>query len=138
MTSERDAVASVIRRWFEEYWNAGRDEALDELVHRECRQIDLMAPEELARDVWVGQLAGIRAAVPDIRFTIQDVLVEGERAAASWEATGTHTGEGLGMPPTGRTFTIAGMGIATVRDGRLTHITEIWDRPGLMRQLGLG
>lgn len=135
---ERDAVASVVRRWFEEYWNEGRDDALDALVHSDCRQVDITAPEELEREVWVGRLAGVRAAVPDIRFTIRDVLVEGDRAAAWWEATGTHTAEGLGMPPTGRSFSIAGMGIATVRDGRLAHIKEIWDRPGLMRQLGLG
>ena len=135
---DREQVVALIHRWFEDYWNARRDDVLDDLICEDCRQVDITEPEENDRGTWMGRLAAVRSAMPDIRFTVRDVLVEGNRAAASWQAVGTHTGEGLGVPPTGRSFSVAGMGIVTVVGGRLAHIQEIWDRPGLMRQLGLG
>lgn len=58
-------------------------------------------------------------------------------AAHHWTVTGTHAGEFMGHAPTGRQFTIDGISIYRIADGRLVEEHTIWDALGLMKQLGL-
>ena len=57
-------------------------------------------------------------------FTIEDLIEEDDRVVARWTATGTLTGNGLGLPPTGKLMTLTGMSIARIAGG---HITESWN-----------
>ena len=77
----------------------------------------------------------IRAALPDFRMEITDIFGADDRVAAQLRLSGTHEGEFLGAPPTGRHVAINGISHYRFRDGRIHINTQLIDMAGLMRQL---
>ena len=78
-----------------------------------------------------------RAAFPDLRMEAEDVLVSGDKAVARVRATGTHQGEFMGMPATGKRVDVQVIDIIRFGDDGLAH--EHWgvmDALGMMQQLG--
>ncbi len=78
-----------------------------------------------------------RAAFPDLRMEAEDVLVSGDKAVARVRATGTHQGEFMGMPATGKSVDVQLIDIIRFGDDGLAH--EHWgvfDALGMMQQLG--
>ena len=78
----------------------------------------------------------IRGALPDLRRTIDDAISEGDRVVVRFTDRGTHRGELMGIPPTGRAVTVEGINIARVAEGRIQELWHIEDLLGLMQQLG--
>ncbi|MEV7200353.1 ester cyclase [Streptomyces griseoluteus] len=74
-------------------------------------------------------------AVPDLRWQLEELLVDGDRLAARLVNTGTPVQEWLGVPPTGASFEIAEYAVYQVRDGRFVHMAALRDAAGLRRQL---
>ncbi|MFD6026529.1 ester cyclase [Streptomyces griseoluteus] len=74
-------------------------------------------------------------AVPDLRWELEELLVDGDRLAARLVNTGTPVQEWLGVPPTGASFEIAEYAVYQVRDGRFVHMAALRDAAGLRRQL---
>jgi steroid delta-isomerase-like uncharacterized protein len=77
-----------------------------------------------------------RAAFPDLRITVEELVGEGDMVAARLSWRGTHQGEFQGLPPTGRTVAVTGLGLYRLAGGK---IVEDWiqeDFLGLMQQLG--
>jgi steroid delta-isomerase-like uncharacterized protein len=128
---------AISRRFFEEFWNAGNPDALAEL----------MAEDIIFRDRDVGEHRGhaatrdfidmYRAAFPDLRFTIEEQIAEDDKVATRWTARGTHRGELMGIPPTGRSATVSGITIDRISQGRIRESIGSWDAMGLMQQLGV-
>jgi steroid delta-isomerase-like uncharacterized protein len=132
----REDAIRLVRRWFHDYWNGKDPDVLDEVLHEQCVHRNVMGTERQDREGWKVELAAVRSAIPNVRFDINDVLVDGNRVAVWWTMSGRHTADGLGFPPTGRSFAVDGMGFATVTDGRFILVEEMWDRPGFLVQLG--
>ena len=85
----------------------------------------------------VNQLAKVfYGALPDIKQTVEDAVADDTKAAVRFSATGTHTGELMGMPPTGKKITIGGMCIFHIADGKVTEWAEVFDQMSLMQQIG--
>lgn len=83
---------------------------------------------------WVRAL---RRAFPDLRAIIEDEIAEGDRVVQRLALSGTHTGEFLGIPPTGRRVTWQLVAIQRLSpDGRCAEHWLSWDQLGLLRQLG--
>jgi steroid delta-isomerase-like uncharacterized protein len=80
--------------------------------------------------------AMFQEAMPDVEVTIDELIVDGERAAVATTIRGTHTGELLGLPPTGRRVEVVGVDMVRVRDGKIVEHRGLTDTIGLMRQLG--
>lgn len=76
-------------------------------------------------------------AFPDVHFTLQQVIQQHDQVAIAWAATGTHLGPLMHIPPTGRTVTVLGVWMLTVRDGQIHRSTTIWDVAGMLRTLRL-
>jgi steroid delta-isomerase-like uncharacterized protein len=74
-------------------------------------------------------------AIPDLHFTLEDVLARGDEAVVRWLATGTHAGDGLGVPPSGRPVRLRGMTWLVFRDGKISEGWDCWDLGGLMKSL---
>jgi steroid delta-isomerase-like uncharacterized protein len=133
------ANTDVIRRWFEEVWNQGREASIDELMTADAIAHGLAAPAE----AHVGPAAfkpfwqQLRAAFPDIRFTIDDAIEQGDRAAARWTARMTHQGDHLGVPATQKSLTITGMVFVRIADGKIAEGWNNWDQLAMTRELGL-
>jgi len=128
----------IVRRWFEEVWNRGSESAIEEMLDAEGvahglgdSEQDVKGPAEFKPFV-----ANIRGALPDTRIVIEDIFADGDRVAVRVTLQGTHTGNGLGLAPTGRSVRIQGIVIVRMQDGRIKEGWNSYDQLGLLRQLG--
>jgi steroid delta-isomerase-like uncharacterized protein len=127
-----------VRRLFEEVWNKGYVAVADELFAPSYQHHDSSTP-----DVGRGpesekkRVTLYRNAFPDIRFTIEDLLAEGETVVARWSCRGTHKGELSGIAPTGKQFNITGVSMARFTNGKMFEGYVNWDALRLMQQLGV-
>jgi predicted ester cyclase len=85
---------------------------------------------------WKELMAGLLNAFPDLHVTVEDQLVQGDRVAFRWRATGTHTGALGAAPPTGKQIALDGLIIDRVVDGRVQERWEQWDQSLMLQQLG--
>jgi predicted ester cyclase len=79
-----------------------------------------------------------RSGFPDVYCEVDDLIVEGDAVAWSVRARGTHTGDFMGVPPTGNAVDFDSLNIGQVRDGRAYRHRVMMDIPEMMEQLGLG
>jgi steroid delta-isomerase-like uncharacterized protein len=78
-----------------------------------------------------------RRSFPDLTFTPEASFFEGDRAACFWEASGTHAGPFLNIPPTSHRVTVKGATLFSFRNGKIVHARATWDLAGLLRTLRL-
>ena len=81
-------------------------------------------------------LRAMRAVFPDLIFSVQEQVAEGDRVASRFEWTGTLQGTFLGVPATGRFVRVWGIVIDRLEKGRIKDTRIIMDTLGLMIQLG--
>ena len=74
-----------------------------------------------------------RAAFPDLRVTIQEVMADGDRVASRFTIAGTYAGPFMGLPPTGRSMVAAGIAIDRLAGGRIAEWRVCLDVAGLQR-----
>jgi steroid delta-isomerase-like uncharacterized protein len=126
----------LLRRYITEVWDEGDPEAVarfaadDYLRHRS----PVTAPLDLAAQI--ERLKGFRQAFPDITIEVVDVAADGDLIAFRATLRGTHDGEFLGIPATGRTVTVGLVDFIRVEDGKFA---EQWGGPDmhdLLTQLG--
>jgi len=129
----------VVRRWFEEVWNQGRQASIEELFPAGSvahglgdSEQDVHGPDEFKPFV-----ANIRGALPDTHISIDDIFSDGDRVAVRVTLKGTHTGPGLGVLPTGRKVSIQGIIIVRLVDGRIVEGWNSYDQLGMLRQIGV-
>lgn len=129
-----EANKELARRFFEEVWNQGDEAAIDRYVAADAHGND---PDfGTGREAFRRQWRQWRAAFPDLRFEVVDVIAEGEKVLTRWVLTGTHQGEIFGIPPTGRSVRVEGMSLDRIRDGQIVEGFDGWDALGLRQQLG--
>ena len=135
MSEENKRIA---RRAFEEVYANRNPPAADEIYARDFVDHDPAAPEEMRRgpDGVRGQAAMYAGAFPDIQMTVDDQVTEGDKVVTRWSAQGTHEGELMGIPPSGKRVTVSGITIARVADGKIQEEWTNWDGLGLMQQIG--
>jgi steroid delta-isomerase-like uncharacterized protein len=78
-----------------------------------------------------------RDAFPDSYFTVEDMVAEGEKVATRKTFHGTHEGEFMGIPPSGRAVSMGLIDIVRISDGRVVEHWSMGDTLGLMQQLGV-
>lgn len=81
--------------------------------------------------------ADMKASFPDLRMTVDDVLVQGDQAAVRLRMSGTHHGEFMGIPATGKSFEVETMDIVKFRDGLATEHWGVTDALGMLEKLGI-
>lgn len=132
---------AVVRRYVEEGLIGGNLAAADRAYAPDCvfhNPVLAEAPSLPPGPAGVRQLlAATRAAFPDMRYTLDALIAEGETVAVFYTWTGTHTGELGGIPATGRSVTAMGAMACRVAGGRIVEEWDVDDRLGVMQQLGL-
>lgn len=88
-------------------------------------------------DAYRQALAGEFAAFPDMQFTVDELIAEGDIVVARLTAHGSHQGNLGGIPPTGKQATIVGVAIYRIAAGKLAEQWEYFDNLGLLQQLGV-
>jgi steroid delta-isomerase-like uncharacterized protein len=128
---------ALIRRFTEEYINQGNLALASELLT--STYVNYLAPPGIppGPDGENQVLTMFRSAFPDGQVTLEDILAEGDRVAVRLTFSGTHQGEFMGIPPTGRSFTIVGMNVFRIEDGKIAENWPQLDMLGLMQQLGI-
>ncbi len=119
---------AIVRSFFERALNQADLAWLDQII----------APSTIGPDRARHLVLQYRRAFPDIQFTVEDMLSEGDRVAVHVTFRGTHRGEFLGVPATGRFITSSGAELAILDDGKI--IAAGWqyhDQLGLLRQFGV-
>lgn len=76
-------------------------------------------------------------AFPDLHFEVEREFASGDQVAVCWQVTGTHRGEFVGIPPTGKRLDYHACGIFQVRDGKIARIWTYLDTGQMLRQLGV-
>jgi steroid delta-isomerase-like uncharacterized protein len=137
MLSETNKTVS--RRFFEEVFGKGKLNLLDEIIandHVNSGPGSLPGlpngPEGTKQLVTV-----YRNAFPDVHFTIEEQIAEGDKVVTRWSAHGTHQGELAGIPATGKTSTVTGIAVDRLVNGKIAESWGIFDQFGMMQQLGV-
>jgi steroid delta-isomerase-like uncharacterized protein len=132
-----EANKALVRRFANELMNRGNLQVADEICAPNA--VNHSAPPgSPAGPAGVKQMVTMyRSAFPDMRVTIEDLVAEGDKVAARWSVTGTHRGELMGIPATGKRVTVTGMEINRFAGGKLVEHWESFDQLGLMQQLGV-
>jgi predicted ester cyclase len=126
----------IVRRFIDEYQTGASDAAFAELLDPDV--VDHSRPPGIAPGA-AGvrqQFDGFRAGLPDFRATILHQVAEGDLVITHKVFHGTHTGELLGIPPTGTEVEILVMDVVRVAGGRIVEHWGVVDRLGLLQQLG--
>ena len=133
-----EANKALVRRWFKEVWNEGREETIDELFAANGigyglgdTEVALKGPSEFKPFV-----RNLRGGLPDIHMTIEDLIAEGDKVTIRITVTGTHQGNQLGVAPTGRKVHIEGLVVVRIANGQIVEGWNSWDQLGLLRQIG--
>jgi steroid delta-isomerase-like uncharacterized protein len=128
----------IVRQVYEEIRGGGQLDLVNEVFAEEYVGHDPTAiPEEVrGRQAFKDQTSHYRSAFPDLRFSVDSIVAEGDEVVVRWTATGTHRGAVVDESPTGHEVTVAGFGSWIVRDGKITEHWGIIDLMGLLRQIG--
>jgi steroid delta-isomerase-like uncharacterized protein len=132
-----DQNKELTRRFYEECWNQGKTERLDQYVTKDCRYRDPVFPslapgvESLKRHI-----AMCRSAFPDLRFSVDDMIAERDEVVVHWTANGTQEGQFLGIAPTRKTATVGGTSIYRIKNQKIVEQAADWNLLTLLEQLG--
>jgi steroid delta-isomerase-like uncharacterized protein len=129
-------MIAVVDRVRAEVYNAGNFDVMPEIfadgyLHGSANGPDAIGIAEGAR-----RIGGFVTALPDLEWTFDDVIGEGDRVAARWTTRGTHDGDLLGFSPTGKPVEFTGISFFTVRCGKVVEFQTEMDAAGLLEQVG--
>jgi steroid delta-isomerase-like uncharacterized protein len=123
-------------RFFEEVWNQRRGETIEELIDPEAECLPPVGTAMRGANAFRERVYGPwLSAFPDIRLTVEGTVAEGDQVVVRWTMTGTHTGEGLGLPPSGRAVNLRGMTWIRYENGKMREGWDCFDSTGLMQSL---
>jgi steroid delta-isomerase-like uncharacterized protein len=127
----------LARRAFEDLWNQGKLDTVSDLY--DANQVSYgLGMEVPAGAEGIKQFISIyRTAYPDTHFTVEDQIAEGDKVVTRWTATGSHQGELMGIPPTGRRVTVTGITINRIVGGKIMETWNNFDALGQLQQLGV-
>jgi steroid delta-isomerase-like uncharacterized protein len=129
--------AAIVRSFVDEVITQGNIEAAGQYAWEDVvEQVPLPGQGpglEGLKDI----LRAMRAGFPDIVFSIVEQITEGDKVASRFEWTGTHQGEFMGIPATGRPVRVWGVVIDRLEDGRIKDTRIIMDTLGMLGQLGV-
>ena len=129
--------AAITRRFAEQVITQGDIESAAQFVWEDVVEQVPLPGQGPGLEGLKDTLRTMRSAFPDLDFAVQEQIAEGDKVASRFEWTGTHKGEFLGVPATGRQVRVWGMVIDRLEEGRIKDTRIIMDTLGLMTQLGV-
>ncbi|MCA1833264.1 MAG: ester cyclase [Actinomycetota bacterium] len=125
----------LARRLYEEVLNKGDLDAIDDMFVEEYDEHDPLPGQGTGRQGARDRFTALKTGM-DPHFTLEDIIAEGDKVVVRWTNNGTNVGEFAGMPATGRSYSIAGIDIYRVQDGKFAEHWHVVDMLGHMVQLG--
>lgn len=133
-----EANKAVIQRFFDEVFNQGNLEVVDEIVAEHVLGHDATSPEPKRGLESVKQVVILfQNAFLDPHYLLFDLIAEGDKVVARWGLRGTHRGMFMGVPPTEKPVSVNGIIIYRLEDHKIVEYWGTFDTLGLMQQLGI-
>ncbi len=118
-------------------WDKGDVDALDAVISPDYRRRAHAGDEGQVLAEFKASIIATRAAFPDLITTIDEILVEGDRAAVRWHSKGRHERPFLGVPPTHRQVEVSGATFSRFQGDRIVEEFVTWDPRALLSALGI-
>lgn len=128
-------IAAQIR--FGEAVNSGNLADLREVIAPGAVDHDPSPDQGVGPEGYIRMFGGFRAAFPDLHVAVDKLVVDDDNVSFAYTLTGTHKGEFLGIPPTGRKISARGMQISRFENGKLVERWGSSDQLGILQQLGV-
>jgi len=127
------------RRFMEEGFGRGKTEVLDEVLHSDfvCYDPNSETGEVRGAQTMKDEIEYFRSAVPDLSYTVEDQVAEGDEVVTRWTARGTHRGEFFGVAGSGARIEMSGIQIDRFdQSGKMVEEWPEYDLLGAMKQMG--
>ena len=125
----------LVRRFFEDFCNGRRPEVADEIVASSYVSHGPQAPPAEGPD-GVKARVGLYQESVDGHWNVTELISSGDRVVARWTGTGTHRGELMGVPATGKPIEVDAISVFRIADGQIAEEWTVWDALGLLQQVG--
>ena len=127
----------LAQRVWEEVWHQGQLSRIDGLFTKDFVRHDPGGRELQGTEQNRQFIGSLRAAFPDVHYTVEDQIAEGDKVVVRYRFRGTHLGAFQGMPPTGKQVTYTGILIYRIVDGKIAEQWTEFDLLDFLRQLGV-
>ena len=129
----------LMQRWFDQVWNDGRTDAIDEMFAADGLAYGLMdnPTEGIGPSGFRDLHTMFRGAFPDMTITVEDMIAEGDKVAARCSVRGKHEGDHLGFAATKTPVDFTGMAIVRIRNGKIVEAWNNFDFMRMNKQLGV-
>jgi len=125
----------IVRRALEDSWQDPG--VFDELISSDYVGYDPALPEPIRGPQGAkNNFKQYSDAFEGAHITVKDQIAEGDAVATRWEGRGRHTGELMGVPPTGKEIVVEGLNLTRLRDGKIVEEWSNWDTLGMLQQIG--
>jgi steroid delta-isomerase-like uncharacterized protein len=131
-----ESAAAIARRIVDEVWAEGRLETIDELIADDFRGWTPTNGEIKGREGFRETVTMYRSAFPNMTMVVDFITSDGEWVTTKWTASGTHSGELMGMPATGKDVTVTGIEVDRVVGGQIVEGWGVFDALGMLQQMG--
>jgi steroid delta-isomerase-like uncharacterized protein len=133
--NQQETIA-VVDRVRSEVYNTGNFEVMPEIFAEGYLHGSANGPDSIGIAEGARRIRGFVTALPDLEWTFDEVIAEGDRVAARWTTRGAHDGDLLGFAPTGKPVELTGISFFTVRCGKVVEFQTEMDAAGLLEQVG--
>ena len=127
----------VVREAFDAWNDHDVERQLKLLDEKHVVESDTIPQPAIGREAFRQFMQIYLVAFPDLHLALDQILASGDFVVTRWTATGTHRGELMGIPPTGRSTTTHGCTVYEIRNGKQIRFWTYWDTGNLLRQLGV-
>jgi steroid delta-isomerase-like uncharacterized protein len=134
--SEAQNIATL-EKFVNEVINQGRLDAADEIVEENFVELDPLPGQQQGREGLKDVIRMMRTAFPDIHWVVEETIASGDKVVSRFKWSGTHQGDFLGIPATGRRVTVAGVVIDRLKAVKMADSRILMDTFGMMQQLGI-
>jgi steroid delta-isomerase-like uncharacterized protein len=130
----------IVQRIFDEFWRAGKTSVLDQLLATDVTNHELSKEPLSGRNAYKDWATGFRQATatgfPDLDISVDALFAEGEFVTKRWTFRGTHSGDYMGLPASGKPVVMTGITIYRLVGSQVRETWWNYDALGMMQQLG--
>lgn len=136
VSGDTETNRATVERWLV-LWNTGDLAIADEVLAPHFVNHDPSVPEVTHFESYMGLIGMSHIGTPDLQISIEDMIAENDRVAVRLAAVGTHSGNFMGIPPTGIQVNNTRMVVFRLADGKIVEAWENYDMLGVLQQLGV-
>jgi steroid delta-isomerase-like uncharacterized protein len=129
-----DQSKQLLVNFFEEVWNKGRREVIDQLIASDCIIHDGESTST-GPEGFKPFYDSMHVTFSNFRVTPRESVTEGDMTCLRWSVIMRHSGEGLGMPASGKEVRATGISLVRIKDGKFVEAWQNWDMLGVIQQI---